>query len=174
METNTQQPEVMKAVEPQKEHEWLRKFVGQWTFEGEATMAPDQPPEKFSGVENVRDIGGLWIVGEGKGVCPDGSGEATTLITVGFDTQKKRYVGTFIASMMTWLWVYDGEVDATGKVIRLHAEGPDFVVAGKTAKYKDVTEFKSDDHRVLTSHVLGDDGQWHCIMTAHYHRKKKA
>ena len=40
------------------------------------------------------------------------------------------------------------------------------------AKYKDVYEFKSDDHRVLTSRMLGDDGQWDTFMTAEYHRKK--
>jgi Protein of unknown function (DUF1579) len=41
------------------------------------------------------------------------------------------------------------------------------------AKYKDVIEFKSDDHRVLTSHMLADDGTWQPFMTAHYRRKKK-
>ncbi|MGN2392183.1 DUF1579 family protein [Pelomicrobium sp. G1] len=33
-------------------------------------------------------------------------------------------------------------------------------------------ELKSDDHRVLTSHSLDDDGRWHHFMTAHYRRKK--
>lgn len=41
---------------------------------------------------------------------------------------------------------------------------------GKTTKYKDVIEFKSDDHRVLTAHALGDDGEWHGFMTTHYYR----
>jgi hypothetical protein len=40
------------------------------------------------------------------------------------------------------------------------------------AKYKDVIEFKSDDHRVLTSHMLGDDGEWHGLMVANYRRIK--
>jgi hypothetical protein len=43
---------------------------------------------------------------------------------------------------------------------------------GKMTQYKDVTEFKSDDHRVLTSHVLKDDGNWQQFMTANYWRKK--
>jgi hypothetical protein len=102
---------------------------------------------------------------------PEG-GVSTTLATLGYDPQKQRYVGTFIGSMMTHLWVYDGTLDAAGRVLTLDTEGPDFSAEGKMAKYKDVIEFKSDDHRELTSHMLGDDGQWHGFMTGHYRRKK--
>jgi hypothetical protein len=41
----------------------------------------------------------------------------------------------------------------------------------KLAQYRDVIEFESADHRVLTSVCLGDDGQWHQFMTANYHRQ---
>jgi uncharacterized protein DUF1579 len=40
------------------------------------------------------------------------------------------------------------------------------------AQYKDVIEFKSEDHRGLTSHMLGDDGEWHGFMVANYRRIK--
>ena len=62
--------------------------------------------------------------------------------------------------------------DAAEKVLTLNAEGPSFAGDGKLAKYKDAIELKSDDHRVLTSHVLGDDGKWQGFMTANYRRKK--
>jgi Protein of unknown function (DUF1579) len=74
--------------------------------------------------------------------------------------------------MMTHLWVYDGALDAAEKVLTLDTEGPDFAAKGKMAQYKDVIEFKNDDHRLLASHMLGDDGQWHGFMTANYRRKK--
>jgi hypothetical protein len=77
---------------------------------------------------------------------------------------------TWVGSMMTHLWVYDGVLDAAGKVLNLDTVGPD--MSGGMAKFQDVYEFKSNDHRVLTSHMLGADGKWSSFMTANYWRKK--
>src|SRR5262245_12489669 len=86
--------------------------------------------------------------------------------------QKKRFVGTFIASVMTNLWLYEGELDASGNVLSLNSEGPSFTEEGKTAKYRDVIEFKNDDLRVFSSQILGDHGKWQTFMTANYRRTK--
>jgi hypothetical protein len=158
-------------TEPQKEHQWLQKLVGEWTCEAEATMEPGKPAEKCKGTESVRSLGGLWVLAEGHGEMPGGE-PATTLMTLGYDSQKKRFVGTFIASMMTHLWLYEGDLDAAERVLTLETEGPSMAGDGKMAKYRDVIELKSDDHRVLTSHALGEDGKWHVFMTANYRRKR--
>ena len=34
-------------TEPQQEHQWLHKLVGEWTHASEASSGPDQPPEKL-------------------------------------------------------------------------------------------------------------------------------
>jgi Protein of unknown function (DUF1579) len=156
-------------IEPQQEHQWLQQLVGEWTYEAEVMMALGQPPSKFEGSESVRSLGGLWILAEGQGEMP-GCGAATTVLTLGYDPQQQRYVGTWIGSMMTHLWLYDGALDTTGRVLTLNAEGPTMAAEGKMTRYKDVIEFKSDDHRVLTSHMLGEDGEWHEFMTGHYRR----
>lgn len=163
--------EVCKPAKPQKEHEWLTKLVGEWTYEAECMMGPDQPPMKNQGSETVRSLGGLWIVGEGTGRMPDGQ-PATMLITLGYNPTIGRYVGTWVGSMMTHMWVYDGEIDATGKVLTLNAEGPSFTDPAKTAKYQDIVELKSDDHRILRSQVLADNGEWVQFMIANYRRKR--
>jgi hypothetical protein len=168
---STNEPGGTMHAEPQQEHHWLQKLVGEWAYESEALMGPDQPPAKFTGTESVRSLGGLWVLAEGQGEMP-GGGTATMLMTLGFDPQRKRFVGTWIGSMMTNLWVYDGRLDAAGTVLTLDAEGPSMAGDGKTAKYQDVIEVKSADHRVLASQMLGDDGKWHRFMTAHYRRKK--
>lgn len=160
-------------VEPQKEHHWLERLVGEWTYESGAPMEPDQPPGKYTGTESVRSLGGVWILCEGRSDPGASPGETGTMImTLGYDPGKERFVGTFIGSMMTYLWLYEGELDPTGKILTLDSEGPSFAEEGKMAKYKDVIEIKSDDHRVLSSNYLGDDGEWHHFMTAHYRRTK--
>lgn len=165
----THQEPSMKT-EPQKEHHWLHKLVGDWSYEIEAIMEPDQPSEKSTGTESVRSLGGLWVIAEGEGEMGEGE-TATTVMTLGYDPQRQRYVGTWIGSMMTYLWVYDGEMDAAERVLTLNSEGPAMAGTGKLAKYRDVIEFKSDDHRVLRSYLLGDDGEWHGFMTANYRRQ---
>jgi hypothetical protein len=158
-------------VEPQTEHKWLDQLVGEWTYESEAIMGPGQPPLKGAGSESVRSIGGVWVQCEGDMVMPEG-GPGTTIMTLGYDPARKRFVGTFIGSMMTFMWVYDGQLDAAGKALTLDAEGPSFTDLNKTAKYKDTIEILSPDHRTLSSQFQAEDGTWHRFMTAHYRRKK--
>ena len=161
----------MQNPEPQQEHKWLQRLVGEWTYEHECSMGPDQPPMKATGTESVRSLGGLWTVGEGQGKMPDG-GPATTIMTLGYDPQTKRFVGTFIGSMMTHLWIYNGTLDAAGKVLTLDTEGPDFSGGPDLVPYQDIIEFVDDNHRTLSSQLRGPDGKWNMFMTAHYCRKK--
>lgn len=170
-ETTTPQELSMQA-EPQEQHRWLQKLVGEWTTEFEASMAPGQPPSTSTGVERVRSLGDLWVIAEGEGEMPDGT-RATTLLTLGYDPQKQRFVGTWIGSMMTHLWVYDGELDSGKRTLFLYSEGPSMAGDGSMAKYRESIEFKSDDHRVFTSQMEGADGTWQQpMMTAHYRRKR--
>ncbi len=172
MSTTETSQEMCKKAEPQKEHNWLTKLVGDWTMEAECFMGPDQPPVKTAAKETVRDLGGLWIVADGTMEVPN-DGHATTVMTVGYSPDKKRFVGSWVGSMMTHMWVYDGELDSTETVLTLNAEGPSFTDPTKQTKYQDIIEIVSDDHRVLKSRYLGEDGQWSdFFMTAHYRRCK--
>jgi hypothetical protein len=162
----------MEKSVPQKEHQWLQQLVGEWTSEGEATMEPGKPAERFKGTETVRSLGGLWILGEGEGEMPCDGSTARMLLTLGYDPQRGRFVGTWVGSMMTHLWVYEGTLDAAERVLTLESEGPSMAGEGKLDRYRDVIEVKSDDHRVLTSYHQGDDGAWKAFMTNHYRRKR--
>ena len=161
----------MEMPAPQKEHQWLHKLVGDWTCESECSMGPDHPPMKNTGQETVRSLGGLWTVGEGENQMPDGD-IFQSIMTLGYDPLLQRFVGTYVAGCMTHLWPYNGSLDANEKVLTLDSAGPSFVGDGTMAKYQDIIEFLSDDHRTLSSRYLGPDGQWVPFMKAHYHRVK--
>ena len=161
----------MEDAKPQKEHEWLHKLVGEWTYEGEAVGEPDKPAHKFSGTEKVRSIGGLWVVCEGTGQMPDGS-PAQMIMTLGFDPRTNRFVGTWLGSMMTHLWIYDGALDPSGMSLPLDSKGPSFTNPTEIAPYRDVITFTDDDHRTLTGNAPGPDGTWQPFMTCRYTRVK--
>lgn len=158
-------------TDPQKEHAWLQKLTGEWTYEGEACAEPGKPAERFKGQETMRAVGPLWIQGEGRGAMPDGA-PATMLITLGYDPAKGKFVGTWVGSMMAHLWIYEGELDAAGRVLTLDSEGPSMAGDGSIQKYQDVITVESDDHRILQSRAPKPDGSWTTFMTAHYRRAR--
>jgi len=160
----------MKKAEPQSEHKWLQQLVGDWTYELDGTEGPGKPSKKLAGTEHVRSLGDIWVVAEGKGQMPDGA-TMTSIMTIGYDPQKQRYVGTWVGSPMTALWVYDGALDASGHVLTLESEGPDMSIDGKTARYRDLIAIESRDVRTLTGFMLGDDGEWRRFMRAVYRRR---
>jgi Protein of unknown function (DUF1579) len=168
-EPTAEQAAMMKA-EPQREHQWLHKLVGEWTYETDVPTQEGGSPTKATGAERVRTLGGLWVLAEGEGEMPGGE-KGTTLMTLGYDPVRKRFTGTWIGSMMTHMWQYDGALDPSERVLTLDSEGPSMSGDGMS-RYQDVIEFKSDDHRTLTARVQGADGKWQQFMTVDYRRKR--
>ncbi len=154
---------------PLQQHRWLTKLVGSWTYQQTCSMGPEQPEWTGSGTELVRSVGDLWIVLEGRGDMPDGAAMATRM-TLGFDPLKDRFVGSFVASMMTYQWLYEGTLDDAGRILSLQSTGPSHKDDGTMANYIDAVTIVSDDHRIFSSRTQGDDGTWKDFMVSHYHR----
>ncbi len=153
---------------PQAEHEWLHELRGKWEFTHDCITAPDQPPTQTTGTMTSRNVGDSWTLLECEGETPDG-GSWTGLFTLGFDPEKKRFVGTFVASMMAHLWIYDGQLEPDGKRLVLDAEGPSFD-GTSMAKYQDIIEKVDRDHWILRSQMLMQDGTWKQFMEGHQRR----
>jgi hypothetical protein len=158
-----------KTPPPVKEHEWLKQLVGEWETEGEITMDPSKLPLKNKGTESGKMIGGFWAMLETKaefmGTPFNG------VLTLGYDPEKKKYVGTWVDSTSGHLWTYTGSVDAAGKMLTLDSEGPSHDGPGKTAKYRETIEIKDKDHKVFTSSIE-KDGKWVTPLTVKCQRKK--
>lgn len=155
---------------PTAEHKWLEQFVGEWETEATGVAGPDQPEMKCKGEIKSRMLGGFWVISEAK---TDMMGTAVNAIqTIGYDAEKKAYVGTWVDSMLNHMWKYEGAVDKTGKILTLEAEGPNFFAEGKKAKFRDVYEFKDKDHIVVSSQMQGEDGKWVTFMNGSAKRVK--
>lgn len=155
-------------AEAQREHQWLQKFVGLWTYASEVP-GEDGQVHRYTGSERVRALGDLWIVGEGEGEMP-GESHGKTLLTVGYDPARGCYRGTWIGSMMTHLWIYErGTLDEAAQALTLESTGPG-MTPGTTARYRDVFTFHGDGRRVLTSYIEGEGGEWQPMMSTTYRR----
>jgi uncharacterized protein DUF1579 len=163
--------ETPKLPAPEKEHLWLQQCVGEWESEAEVMMEPGKPPVKCKGTEKTRSLGGFWVVGEGESEMMGMSFK--NVMTLGYDAQKKKYVGTWVDSMTSHMWHYEGTVDASGKILTLNSEGPCPCNPGQVVKVREVVEFKNKDHRVFTSSMQGPDGKWNTVVTVNSWRKKQ-
>jgi len=157
---------------PEKEHQWLKKFVGDWSTSSKAVMAPDAAPMECTGTIQSRMLGEFWVVNDMQSAVQGDPMRGVQ--TIGFDPAKKKYVGTWVDSMTSHMWIYEGTVDKAGKKITLEADGPNFMADGKMTKFRDAYEFKTPDHIIITSSMLGEDGKWITFMSGDAKRIKGA
>lgn len=155
-------------AEPTQEHAWLQNMVGQWETEGEVMMGPGQSM-KCKGTETVRSVGKFWTVAESKNTVMELQMQG--VFTLGYDPRTKKYVGSWVDSMTDYMWRYEGTVDAAGKKLTLDTEGPNPAAPGTMAKFKETMELTDKDHRVFTSSMQGEDGQWFTFVTIKSTRK---
>ena len=85
------------ATRPTQEHEWLKQFVGEWRVDNEMTM-PDGQKARSTGHESVRDLGGMWVVGQGEVEMPD-AGTMSYYTVLGYDVSYREYRGCWFASV---------------------------------------------------------------------------
>jgi hypothetical protein len=154
---------------PTPQHQWLQQLVGEWKAEVEVQMDPAQPPMKYEASESVKALGGFWTISEVSGTFD--TAPYAGRMTLGYDPEKEKYVGTYVDSFTSMLWVYEGSVDESGKVLTLETEGPCELQGGRIAKFKEVIEILNPDERKFTSSVQDAEGNWTTMMTIRYQRK---
>lgn len=162
---------LLKAKEaPQKEVQALTQWAGEWTSEAEIYMEPGKPPVKSKGWEKSRMIGPHWLVSEGESDLMGMKYNALT--TIGYDPQKKKYIGTTVDSFSSHMHKYEGGFDATGKILTFEGETPNPTNPAQMAKMREVYELKTPDHKIFKTSMQAPDGQWTPLVTISFRRKK--
>lgn len=159
----------IQFTQPTAQHQWLDQLVGEWDFESSGMSGEGEAPATGKGTMDVQSLGGLWILGDGRMEMNGGSMRA--VLTLGYDEGKQRYVGTWIDSVLAHMWRYEGQLDATGRILPLEAEGPSFTEPGAKATFRDTIEIVGPDHWRMSSSMKNKDGSWTTFMTADYHRR---
>jgi hypothetical protein len=159
-----QQPETPK---PSPEHEVLKMEEGVWDTTVRI-LAPEGAIEG-KGTENNRLLkGGLWLLGDYEDADPNGFfGHAI----LGYDPAKKKFVGSWVDNMSTYIAPMEGDYDAKTKTRTMTVESLD-PMTGKPMKQKHVTVYKGDA-REFAIYVPGPDGKDMKILEMTAKRRKK-
>ncbi len=111
-------------VEPTQEHAHILSGVGTW--EGTLTnFVPGMPTDPVPAKETIVGIGDLWTQStfecEFMGMPYKGTG------CIGFDPDKKKFIGTWIDNTSTHLAIMEGEIDKSGKKLIMRWQAPDMM-----------------------------------------------
>lgn len=141
---------------PRREHEWLRQFAGDWVVEAECYMNADHTPVSNKGIERIRSLGGFWLLVE---VESDMMGKPFQGIqTLGFDPAKGKFIGTWVDSLTSELWHYEGFLNKEWTELTLNSEGicPQ---TGALTKVRSVLAYKDMNHKIYSSYTVGKNGE---------------
>jgi hypothetical protein len=105
-----------KLSVPGDPHKFLAGLVGNWTTKTTAWMEPGKPPvESFGTCKQKMLLGGRYLQQEYAGEMMGSLFRGINLI--GYDNFTKKYVSTWIDSMSTGIYLFEGAGSDDGKTI---------------------------------------------------------
>ncbi len=105
-----------KLATPGEPHKMLANLAGSWTTRTRAWMDPDKPPMEGTGAcEQKMLLDGRYLQQEYTGEMM--GSPFTGINLIGYDNHTKKYVSTWIDSMSTGIYYFEGTSSADGKTI---------------------------------------------------------
>lgn len=159
-----------REVKPGKQHEALKYFEGTWDakvrFEGDK----GKEPMESKGTETSKfGAGDFWLMskfeGEMMGKPFKGHG------MMGYDLQKQKYIGVWVDSMQSNLFLSEGTADADYKSWTMVGTGY-CDMEGKSITMKQVYQIKDKDSFTLHFFKPSPDGPDKEVGTITYTRRK--
>ena len=153
---------------PTAEHKILAAEEGTWDAVVKTYMGgPDAEPAVSKGTEvNTVMTGGLWVVSQFKGDFGgtpfEGRGQ------FGYDPLKKKYVGTWVDSMMTTFARSEGHYDAATLTLSFETQA---MHEGSLRRYREVTETRADGSQLYRHLTAMPDGTQFEMIRIEYRRR---
>ncbi len=151
-----------------EQHAALQREAGVWDAQVEVFVGPPgSEPQVSKGVETNEMVGELWLASRFEGAFMGSPFEGRAFL--GYDTEKKMYVGTWIDSMTTQISFLQGT--AEGPVRTLWTDGV-HPLTGERTREKHLQTFVDDDTRSFSLSMSLGEGQWVRAMRITYRRRK--
>jgi hypothetical protein len=157
-----------KAATPGAAHKMLAKMAGSWTTRTRSWMEPGKPPMESAGTSDQTMLfDGRYLHQEFKG---DMMGTPFTGVGLtGFDNQKQRYVSTWIDSMSTGIFYFEGSGDIETRSITQVCRYEDPVRG--PMKLRSVTRIVNDDTHLFEMYGTDKSDIEQKMMEITYTRK---
>ncbi len=144
-------------AKPGPEHELLKHFAGTFDLLVDGSeKGTETTTLAMNGLWAVSDfqsqMGGQAFIGHG---------------VLGWDANKKKYISTWVDTMSTHLYVFEGTWDAATKTLVQESTEPDPMMGQKMVSKTRITDA---DHHVFEMHVGSVDTP--AMMSIQYTRKK--
>jgi len=105
-----------KLGTPGSPHKVLASMAGSWNTKTKGWMEPNKPPMESKGTcEQKMLFGGRYLQQEYTGEMM--GSPFTDINLIGYDNHTKKYVSTWIDSMSTGIYYFEGTASADGKTI---------------------------------------------------------
>lgn len=139
---------------PQKEHELLKQFEGEWSVVAKCYTPSVQ---ETRGTETAKlKLGGFWLMFNYKSEMDGKPFEGHGMM--GYDPQKSCYIGVWTDSWSPALTRFEGKADATNKVITLTCDSVD-PKSGQPMMHKMTMEIGDADHWTHRFFAPAKDGK---------------
>ena len=157
-----------KLAAPGAPHELLAGMAGSWNARSKMWMEPGKPPMETSGTCEQRMIlGGRYLrqefTGDMMGTTFNGLG------ITGYDNHKESYVSTWMDSMSTAIFFFEGTAGPDGKTITQTCRYDDPVKG--PLKWRSVTKIVDHDTHLFEMFVTDKSDKEEKMMEITYTRK---
>ena len=151
----------MKMGTPGVPHKVLANLVGSWTTKTRAWMEPDKPPMEDTGTcEQKMLLDGRYLQQEYTGKMMGSLFKGINVI--GYDNHTKKYVSTWVDSMSTGIYFFEGTASADGKIITQMSSYDD-PVRGPTV-WRSITRIVNIDTLEYEMYLTSSGGKEEKIM----------
>ena len=145
MTVNLAAQEEYAPPQPTKHHAILKKDAGTWDAEIKMWTAPGTEPMVSKGTDVGEMFGEFWVMSKFSGSVMGMEFEGRS--TLGYDPEKKKYVGTWCDTMTPTMSFMEGTYDESTKTMTMK-------MTGGNGMGKNVTVYKDDNTREFTMYML--------------------